>query len=203
MVLIPTNKKTEWDWDPAQFHIMKKIFILPIIAILLILTSCTEENYITEETVVEGAYFNEIRMEEQKTQILEGSTSEVGQLVFDLQGLLLRDIQLDIEIEDGDISDFIESISIEKMNDPNALFLNHLEMDDEDIWGEWEPQAGKELIEGLDTYSIKITTKDNIPNNIQVEFDLDVRIKNLLGNNEYFSNSSINGNISTIFINKN
>ncbi len=187
---------------------MKKLlFLLPIITLF---TSCTtEENYIVEETMIDGAYFNEIRMENQNIEIQPGTKTAVGEIVFDAQNIPLQEIETDLELNRSNytINQFVKSITLEKIVDneivENDLFLssNYNDFDD-DISMEWNPLPGKELLSLNQRYRIIVESQEIIPAEQIIEFNLSLYVIDLFGDRERFSHSDINGNFySLIFKN--
>jgi hypothetical protein len=187
---------------------MKKLILLPIAIFLLSITSCTtdeitNEYFITEEVteVIEGAYYNEVRLESQNTMIQEGVSTEIGILVFDCQGIKMSRLDLEINLDnDEDASGYIESITLTKINDENNLYVDELDIDDEEYYIEWKPITENTNITSLDSYKLVITPTADFIESTTADFELDLRLRDLFGDYEYVN---INGNINSLHFVKN
>lgn len=184
---------------------MTRLSLFTILSIVFFLSSCTtEENdyYITEEVVQEGAYFNEVRFEANNTVINEANPAEVGNLIFDCQDLKINRIDVDIELLDNgeDVSQYIESVTLTKNNTDHDLYIDELDIDDEEYYIEWKTVNENQHVESLDSYKLVITPKSSFPISTEAEIDIDLRMENLFGSYEYIN---IRGSIDNLYFVKN
>lgn len=175
---------------------MKKAIVL-LLCVPILLLSCKKEIHTKEEiTLIEGAMFEKISVENPRPVFYEGEEKIAFDIVFYGQGVGLKEIVLEfVHEDDDDIEDIIESVELVKSGSENDIHISHLSIDEEEYQINYTPYINGHTIEYGDRYQLLISTMDDFPETAKVKVFMAIALSGVFGETQVFRDYEIEGHL--------